>query len=74
LRSGGELHSGRYFRFNPQSEQFTEYVLPEPYGIDREKLDRQFHRSGHRLVRRPRRLDHADRAARLAARTHKSSG
>lgn len=33
---GGEMHSGRYFRFNPKNEQFTEYVLPEPYGIDRE--------------------------------------
>jgi streptogramin lyase len=33
---GGEMHSGRYFRFNPKTEQFTEYVLPEPYGIDRE--------------------------------------
>jgi streptogramin lyase len=32
----GEMHSGRYLRFNPKSEQFTEYVLPEPYGIDRE--------------------------------------
>jgi virginiamycin B lyase len=33
---GGEMHSGRYFRFDPKTEQFTEYVLPEPYGIDRE--------------------------------------
>jgi streptogramin lyase len=33
---GGEMHSGRYFRFNPKTERFTEYVLPEPYGIDRE--------------------------------------
>jgi virginiamycin B lyase len=32
----GEMHAGRYFRFNPKTEQFTEYVLPEPYGIDRE--------------------------------------
>jgi virginiamycin B lyase len=32
----GEMHSGRYFRFDPKTEQFTEYVLPEPYGIDRE--------------------------------------
>ena len=30
------MHSGRYFRFDPKTEQFTEYVLPEPYGIDRE--------------------------------------
>ena len=33
---GGEMHSGRYFRFNPKTERWTEYVLPEPYGIDRE--------------------------------------
>lgn len=33
---GGEMHSGRYFRFDPKTEHFTEYVLPEPYGIDRE--------------------------------------
>ena len=32
----GEMHAGRYLRFNPKTEQFTEYVLPEPYGIDRE--------------------------------------
>jgi virginiamycin B lyase len=32
----GEMHSGRYLRFDPKTEQFTEYVLPEPYGIDRE--------------------------------------
>jgi virginiamycin B lyase len=32
----GELHSGRYLRFNPRTEQWTEYVLPEPYGFDRE--------------------------------------
>ena len=33
---GGEMHAGRYFRFNPKTEQWTEYVLPEPYGLDRE--------------------------------------
>jgi virginiamycin B lyase len=33
---GGEMHAGRYFRFNPKNQQWTEYVLPEPYGIDRE--------------------------------------
>jgi virginiamycin B lyase len=33
---GGEMHAGRYFRFNPKTTQWTEYVLPEPYGIDRE--------------------------------------
>ena len=32
----GEMHAGRYLRFNPKTEQSTEYVLPEPYGIDRE--------------------------------------
>jgi virginiamycin B lyase len=32
----GEMHAGRYLRFNPKTEQVTEYVLPEPYGIDRE--------------------------------------
>ena len=32
----GEMHSGRYLRFNPKTVSFTEYVLPEPYGIDRE--------------------------------------
>ena len=33
---GGEMHAGRYFRFNPKTETWTEYVLPEPYGLDRE--------------------------------------
>ena len=32
----GELHSGRYLRFNPKTEHWIEYVLPEPYGFDRE--------------------------------------
>ena len=32
----GEMHAGRYARFNPKTGQWTEYVLPEPYGIDRE--------------------------------------
>ncbi len=32
----GEMHSGRYLRFDPKTVAFTEYVLPEPYGIDRE--------------------------------------
>jgi len=32
---GGEQHAGRYLRFNPKSEQWTEYLLPEPYGHDR---------------------------------------
>jgi streptogramin lyase len=33
---GGELQGGRYARFNPKTEQWTEYVLPEPSGHDRE--------------------------------------
>ena len=32
----GESHSGQYLRFNPKSQQWTEYMLPEPYGFDRE--------------------------------------
>jgi len=32
----GESHSGRYARFNPKTQEWTEYVLPEPYGFDRE--------------------------------------
>jgi streptogramin lyase len=32
----GELHTGRYLRFNPKTERWTEYVLPEPYGFDRQ--------------------------------------
>ena len=32
----GESHSGRYARFNPKTQQWTEYMLPEPYGFDRE--------------------------------------
>jgi streptogramin lyase len=32
----GELNGGHYLRFNPKSETFTAYVLPEPYGMDRE--------------------------------------
>ena len=32
----GESHSGRYARFNPKTQTWTEYVLPEPYGFDRE--------------------------------------
>jgi len=32
----GELHSGRYLRFNPKTQTWTEYVLPEPYGFDRQ--------------------------------------
>lgn len=32
----GESHSGRYARFNPKTEEWVEYVLPEPYGFDRE--------------------------------------
>ena len=32
----GELQGGRYLRFNPKTEQWTQYLLPEPYGHDRE--------------------------------------
>ena len=32
----GELHSGRYLRINPKTQTWTEYVLPEPYGFDRQ--------------------------------------
>ena len=32
----GLMHAGRYVRFNPKTEQWTEYVLPEPYGLDRQ--------------------------------------
>jgi len=32
----GELQGGRYLRFTPKTGQWTEYVLPEPYGHDRE--------------------------------------
>ena len=31
----GDLQAGRYLRFNPKTEQFIEYVLPEPYAHDR---------------------------------------
>jgi virginiamycin B lyase len=32
----GMMHAGRFVRFNPKTEQWTEYVLPEPYGLDRQ--------------------------------------
>ncbi len=31
----GGLESGRFFRFNPKSEKWTQYMLPEPYAHDR---------------------------------------
>jgi streptogramin lyase len=31
----GGLHGGRMLRFNPKSDHWTEYVLPEPYSHDR---------------------------------------
>jgi len=31
----GEMHGGRYSRFNPKTGVWTQYMLPEPYGIDR---------------------------------------
>jgi streptogramin lyase len=30
----GEMHAGRVARFNPQTEQFVEYVLPTPWSQD----------------------------------------
>jgi virginiamycin B lyase len=32
----GELQGGHYLRFNPKTVEWTEYLLPEPYGHDRE--------------------------------------
>ena len=32
----GELNGGHYLRFNPKTEQFTAYTLPEPFAMDRE--------------------------------------
>ncbi|MSP93809.1 MAG: hypothetical protein EXR00_00945 [Alphaproteobacteria bacterium] len=32
----GESHSGKYARLNPKTGEWVEYVLPEPYGLDRE--------------------------------------
>src|SRR5262249_8371964 len=31
----GALHSGRILRFNPKTDHWTQYVLPEPYSHDR---------------------------------------
>jgi streptogramin lyase len=31
----GALHSGRILRLNPQTEKWTQYVLPEPFSHDR---------------------------------------
>jgi len=31
----GELHGGRFSRFNPRTDRWIEYVLPEPYSHDR---------------------------------------
>ena len=31
----GELHGGRMVRFNPKTDRWIEYVLPEPYSHDR---------------------------------------
>ncbi len=31
----GELHGGRFVRFNPRTERLIEYVLPEPYAHNR---------------------------------------
>ena len=32
----GEVQGGRYLRFTPKTETFTEYVMPEPFSMDRE--------------------------------------
>ena len=32
---GGELHGGRFVRFNPRTLRWTEYVLPEPFSHNR---------------------------------------
>ena len=32
---GTALHSGRFLRFNPESEQWTAYMLPEPFSHNR---------------------------------------
>jgi streptogramin lyase/mono/diheme cytochrome c family protein len=32
----GELNGGHYLRFDPKTEQFTTYTLPEPFAMDRE--------------------------------------
>ncbi len=32
----GELNGGHYLRFNPKTEQFTAYEMPEPFSMDRE--------------------------------------
>ncbi len=31
----GELHGGRFVRYNPKTDRWVEYVLPEPYSHDR---------------------------------------
>ena len=31
----GELYAGRIVRFNPKTDRWTEYVLPEPVSHDR---------------------------------------
>ena len=31
----GELHGRGMLRFNPKTDRWTEYALPEPYGHDR---------------------------------------
>ena len=36
IQEAGMMHAGRYVRFNPKIEKWTEYVLPEPYGLDRQ--------------------------------------
>ena len=32
----GELNGGRYLRFDPKTETFIAYTLPEPFSMDRQ--------------------------------------
>ncbi len=32
---GAALHTGRFLRFNPRTEHWIDYMLPEPYSHDR---------------------------------------
>ena len=56
---GGEMHSGRYFRFNPKNGAVHRIRAAGALRPRPRKLDRQFDRSGDRLVRGPRGLDRA---------------
>ena len=49
----GELHGGRMVRFNPKTDRWVEYVLPEPYSHDRRTWIDNSTDAGDGLVRRP---------------------